>query len=128
MLSQTYNWKRFWYTRGSICRPDYAGYLDDPESEYGHFSNPDVVTFESIAEIPCLVLLGEPGIGKSTAIKQAFKQIDQTAQKALWFDLGEYQTDVMLRDEVFKNDTFQDWLGGAHRLHLFLDSLGMKDD
>ncbi len=122
MLNQTYNWKRFWYPRGSICRLDYAGYLDDPESEYGHFSNPDVVTFESIAEVPCLVLLGEPGIGKSTAVEQAFEQTDKTA-KALWFDLGEYQTDITLRDEVFKNSTFQDWLRGTHRLHLFLDSL-----
>lgn len=122
MLSQTYNWKRFWYPRGSICRLDDVGYLGDPESEYGHFCNPDVVFLKSIAEIPCLVLLGESGIGKSTAVEQAFKQIDKIA-KALWFDLGEYQTDVTLRDEVFKNNTFQDWLRGTHRLHLFLDSL-----
>jgi len=122
MSNQPYDWKRFWCPRTGTFRWDYDGYLADPESEYGRYTNPDVVPFESIAEIPCLVLLGEPGIGKSTAIKQAFEQV-ATREVSLKFDLGEYQSDIGLCSEVFKNDTFQEWLKGTHRLHLFLDSL-----
>lgn len=33
---------------------------------------PPFFTLESLAQIPCLVLLGEPGIGKSDEIEKAF--------------------------------------------------------
>jgi predicted NACHT family NTPase len=122
MPNQSYDWKRFWCPRTGNLRWDYGGYLADPESEYGRYTNPEVVPFESIAEIPCLALLGEPGIGKSTAIKQAFDQVAATEEVCLWFDLGEY-SEVDLCSEVFRNDTFQAWLKGIQRLHLFLDSL-----
>jgi hypothetical protein len=40
------------------------GYLADPEEKYGRIYNPFLFPFEEIAEIPCLILLGEPGTGK----------------------------------------------------------------
>jgi len=68
MSGKRYNWKRFWYPMtGNIDLSD-RGYLYDPDSEYGHIFNPEVVPFESIETVPCLVLLGEPGIGKTPAI------------------------------------------------------------
>ncbi len=115
------SWKRFWYPRGKTINRDYGGYLPDPETEYGRFSNPDVVPFESIASMPCLVLLGEPGIGKSTATRHAVEEV--TKEACLWFPLGDYDSDSGLCNAVFGNETFQTWLNGTHRLYLFLDSL-----
>ena len=59
MSSQSYNFKRFWYPRTSKIDLSDDGYLYDPESKYGYIYSPDVVPFEYIMSIPCLVLLGE---------------------------------------------------------------------
>ncbi|MDI6781613.1 MAG: hypothetical protein QME49_05890 [bacterium] len=61
MADQT-NWKRFWCPRGANINLSDGGYLSDPDSKWGHILNPKVVPFESIDKIPCLALLGEPGI------------------------------------------------------------------
>lgn len=106
---------------------DYDGFLEDPESEYGRFTNSDVVPFSAISHIPCLVLLGEPGIGKTTAVKEAYEQVRDQVPKSedtcLWFSLGDYGSDKDLCDAIFRNETFTSWLHGNHKLHLFLDSL-----
>jgi predicted NACHT family NTPase len=121
MPNPFYKWKRFWYPRGKTINPDDGGYLPDPEIEYGRFSNPDVVPVESIGSIPCLVLLGEPGIGKSTATRHAVEEVSKEA--CLWFPLGDYDSDSGLCNAIFGNETFQTWLNGTHRLYLYLDSL-----
>ena len=118
-----YDWKRFWYPKGGTCRLDFAGYLDDPESSYAHITNPEVVPFEAIAETPCLVLLGEPGSGKSTAIHQVFEQVNKEGKPALKFELGDYDSSSDLCNALFGNQTFYAWLNGMHQLNLFLDSL-----
>lgn len=123
MSRQKYDWKRFWYPRGGTCILDYAGYLDNPESSYAHITNPEVVPFEAIARTPCLVLLGEPGIGKSNAIDRAFEQVKKQGKPALKFELRGYDSSVELCNEIFGNRVFQDWLNGAYQLNLFLDSL-----
>ena len=64
-----YSWKRFWCPRtGRIDLSD-DGYLSDPDVEGERAYNPDVMPFESIESIPCLALLGEPGIGKTSAMQ-----------------------------------------------------------
>ena len=45
-----------------------AGYLYDPESELGRVIQPHAVSLEQLESKRCLVLLGEPGIGKSVAL------------------------------------------------------------
>ncbi len=86
MAQLRYNWKRFWYPRGTQIDLRDNGYLPDPEStrdnsefNIGNFYNPNIVSFETIANIPCLVLIGEPGIGKSNAIQDAFNQVPEVA-------------------------------------------------
>ncbi len=70
-----YDWKRFWCSReGSINLSD-RGFLVDPDSRYGAQLNPDVVDFPAIANIPCLILLGEPGIGKSCALSTEYERL-----------------------------------------------------
>jgi len=127
MLKQVYNWKRFWCSRTGTVNLSDGGYLYDPDSEYGRFYNSDVVPFNTIAKIPCLVLLGEPGIGKSTAMnsQQALieRQVAETGGISLWFNLRAYQTDIRLYQAIFEHPVFRSWLDGEHQLHLFFDSL-----
>lgn len=122
-----YKWKRFWCLTTGNIKLDYTGFLEDPESEYGRFTNSDVVPFSAISHIPCLVLLGEPGIGKTTAVKEAYEQVRDRVPKSedtcLWFSLGDYESDKDLCNAIFCNETFTSWLHGNHKLHLFLDSL-----
>ena len=124
---RVYNWKRFWCPRTGNLNLSDRGYLYDPDSEWGYAYNPDVVPFESIADAPCLVLLGEPGIGKTyalTADHEAVKsKIEEEGDQTLWMDLRSYGSEDRLMEDLFENSTFQAWVEGDYTLHLFLDSL-----
>ena len=122
-----YNWKRFWCPReGNYFLTD-GGYLNDPESEFSIFSNTNCIPFESIENIQCLVLLGEPGIGKSTAMESQKNLLNQRIKAkggiSKWIDLNSYKSEERLYNDLFKSPVFQSWLTGDHDLHLFLDSL-----
>ena len=103
------------------------GYLSDPESEFGHIYNPDLVTFDCIEATSCLALVGEPGIGKSHAMGAAQKAIDDKirkgSDKALWLDLRSFGSEDRLVRQLFESRVFQSWTKAKHCLHLFLDSL-----
>ena len=130
MSDKRYNWKRFWCPRtGNIDLSD-RGYLYDPDSEYGHIHNPDVVPFESIETVPCLVLLGEPGIGKTrtmdaerTAINA---RIEQEGDQTIWLDLRSYGSEDRLVRELFESPKFISGENDTHRLYVFLDSLDVR--
>jgi predicted NACHT family NTPase len=127
MSQYIYNWKRFWCLRtGNVNLTD-GGYLFDPDSEYGKIYNPDVVSFESIAEIPCLILLGEPGIGKTHAMKAEQDdircKIEKKGDQIIFVDLRSFGSEDRLVRSLFESVTFVSWAKGKNRLHLFLDSL-----
>ena len=127
MAKVTCNWKRFWFSREGRCSLDDDGFPVDPESGLARYFATDAVPFESIASRQCLVLLGEPGSGKSTALQREFT-IAETASAspasyALWADLREYSTGQHLSEKVFGSSTVQQWRDGTGVLHLFLDSL-----
>ena len=70
MIRQDFDWQRFLCpTKGSF-NLDYSGFLYDPKSKYGNFYNSDLVKFDEISDTLCLMLLGEAGIGKTTAIRE----------------------------------------------------------
>ena len=128
MSQQTiYPWKRFWCPRGGVVNLSDGGYLYDPESEYGKIINKDVVPFEQISEFPCLILLGEPGIGKTRAMQQEKDIIEQKIQsegnKTLWLDLRSYGNEQRLVEKLFKNPLFTSLNESDYVLHIFLDSL-----
>lgn len=123
MPKPKYNWKRFWCPQsGSINLAD-GGFLYDPKAEWGKAYNPDLVTLEEITDIPCLVLLGEPGVGKSQELENlqtlTEKKIDDSS-KVLGLNLRSFAN---LKEDLFQNEIFSDWLAGTFHLYLFLDSL-----
>lgn len=127
MTNKTYNWKRFWCPRtGNINLSD-GGYLYNPDSEFGHIYNSEVVPFDAISDVPCLVLLGEPGIGKSHAMQHERHWIEETIQtrgdKLFWKNLNEYGSEDRLVKGIFESSEFITWKNGCYCLHMFLDSL-----
>ena len=123
MSKQNYDWKRFWCPRGAQISLGDRGYLVDPESEWGKHYNPELVGLEAIADIPCLVLLGEPGIGKSQEMKNLVDYTEAT------LNLSHAPLELNLRScgnlatDLVQDQDFIDWTDGSHYLYLFLDSL-----
>jgi len=127
VASQLFSWKRFWFPREAAANFDFEGYLLDPEDEYWRELQSELVDFESIASKSCLVLLGEPGIGKSEAIREQLnlqaEQLRGSPDKLLHIDLRSYGSEDRLCRELFEDKDFTEWANGTHRLYLFLDSL-----
>jgi predicted NACHT family NTPase len=126
MSEQIYDWKRFWCPRSGHISLEDRGYLLDPESKWGHHHNPDLVSSEAIADIPCLALLGEPGIGKSQAMEDLKKHTKKAIagnHKIVELNLHSYSSEDRLIHKLFESATFTDWINGTHRLYVFLDSL-----
>jgi predicted NACHT family NTPase len=123
MSKKDYLWKRFWCPRsGSINLTD-GGYLYDPDSEWGRAYNPDLVSLEAIADVPCLVLLGEPGSGKSQELEN-LKALTESkiCGSSQILDLN-LRSCVNLKEDLFKDEAFTNWLEDSYHLYLFLDSL-----
>lgn len=127
MSNKIYNWKRFWCPReGNINLSD-GGFLYDPDSDFGHAFNPDVVSFESIEETPCLILLGEPGIGKTQSMRLKHDliktKIKSEGDEILWINLNSIGSEFRLMDKIFRDRIFDSWMESKYKLHIFLDSL-----
>jgi len=127
MCAQTFDWKRFWCPRSGTMRLGLDGYLVDPEDEHAHLYGSDVVPFNQIADKPCLVLLGEPGIGKTYAMQAEHATVERRLQgsndTALPIDLKEYGNETRLVHDLFDCPCVSQWRSGRHTLHVFLDSL-----
>ena len=125
-MKNGFDWKRFWCPRGGIFNLSDRGFLSDPEGEWGKYSNPDLVTFGRLAEFPCAVLLGEPGIGKSWTLQQEKAEVESSlaiGARLLSLDLRSFSTDIRLMESLFNSETFESWRKGDWMLHVFLDSL-----
>ncbi|HEY2323977.1 MAG TPA: ATP-binding protein [Thermoanaerobaculia bacterium] len=83
-MEETYNWRRFWCPRGQSISVDRDGFLSDPEPLRAYGQTP-LKSLDELVHPGCLVLLGEPGIGKSTAISQEVARLKQAQPAAYVF-------------------------------------------
>ena len=122
MPDYMYPWKRFWYPRETSLELLEGGYLYRPETEWAHRilgGSP----LEELTSIPCLILLGEPGLGKSQEMSQQQATCERLGEAVLACDFSMYQEQSLLVRNLFDHPTFKEWLQGTHHLSLFLDSL-----
>lgn len=126
--TRTYSWHRYWRPikpKDIESEGDFRlrQFLQDWEISSPRHT--DAVPFQAIETIPCLVLLGEPGIGKSTGLRSEIDRIGQNASSELILDLNlkQYGSEPELLAATFRSESFNEWKEMGRILHVFLDSL-----
>jgi len=74
-----------------------------------------------LAAVPCLVLLGEAGMGKTTELGALHK--DAHSASTLLCRLGAYRSGAAILDYLEREETWRAWRSGGALLHLFIDGL-----
>jgi hypothetical protein len=122
-----YGWRRFWCPRDQRYSVTENGYLSDPSSEFARFVQSSVKPLDQFREHSCIVLLGEPGTGKSTEFNKEFERqsliCSESNHLCLRFNLNAYQTDSLLVSDIFDGVEQNAWKKGIGEFYLFLDSL-----
>lgn len=99
--------------------------MHDPEDEYAHYyyTGYQPRHLGRLGELPVAILLGEPGIGKSTALQEESIRLHAEEETYLYRELNQYHSDTRLIDDIFGSEEIRTWRQGNHRLTLLLDSL-----
>src|SRR5215217_8238153 len=100
------------------------GYWVDDHEWYRKIVRPETKTLSELAELPCLLLVGEPAMGKSKAVEQEFARLKSSlpdGDSVSLIDLSIVSSDGGLNDEFERRD-IRDWRAGNGILHLFVDS------
>jgi hypothetical protein len=99
----------------------------DPSSPYAKYFHQNVLPAELTVDKPCVAFLGEPGIGKSTALQESMEEVRNAIkirnEQLLEIDLREYGSEDRLERRLTKDTAWDQWVTGKSVLHLFLDSL-----
>ncbi len=102
------------------------GYLHDLDL-YGNEDINGLATFQRISRFRCLILLGEPGMGKTHAMQGALsddvRNDGAKVGRRVHLDLRSYGSEDRLMRDLFYGQDIQQWKNGIGELHLFLDSL-----
>jgi len=121
----SYPWPRFWVPlEGTIDLSD-AGFLRDPMEYRASARGP--IQLAALQDWRALVLLGEPGIGKSATLKEeadriAALPVDDNST-SIYVDLRAFSSETLLYRRIFESEKFIAWKTGTSRLFLHLDSL-----
>jgi hypothetical protein len=77
---------------------------------------------EVISERQVVVLLGEPGSGKTSEWRKLRSRLETEAQH-LFLNLGAFASEDELREDILKDPKVEAWLQANYKLTLWLDSL-----
>lgn len=114
---------RFWCPHDGTFHLDERGFLSDPGATFfGRSLNPSAIATADLAGERCVVLLGEPGTGKSTVLDEHAPLLPAgVAATVVRVDLGVYGSEDRLVREVFDAPPVRSWLGGEGELCIVAD-------
>ena len=91
-----------------------------------HFASEGAL-LEELRYVPCLILLGEPGLGKTYALRREHGSLDEWTLAGLvrshHVDLAGSQSAEDVRAQLFGNEVYREWKSGTHWLVFFIDSV-----
>ncbi|MFM9966037.1 MAG: hypothetical protein ACKV2Q_33060 [Planctomycetaceae bacterium] len=116
-----YPWERFWCPDGASYSLGDRGYLSDPTGEHGPQVQPSAFHAEQVDEVPCVALLGDPGLGKTDALER-FIELAKNKGEVIALNLRSYAQESRLCGDIFGID-FETWRQSDRTLTLVLDSL-----
>src|SRR5919106_4680685 len=108
---------RYWCPPTGRIALDPGGFLADPSDPFG--VDQTLSTYDEIDQHHCLLLLGEPGIGKTTELERA---VADAGDRAHQVDLGAVADPEGLRRRVIEAPTVTAWREGDGELFMFLDA------
>lgn len=94
-----------------------------PHADYVLHEGVRILPTARLSRPGCMVLLGEPGLGKSTALRAGVEASQAAGDATLAVDLGATGQEDLLRRRIFEAPAYRAWQGGAGILRLFLDGL-----
>lgn len=124
-----YNWQRRWFEQNDPDRStDQRLFYRRHLRIGGERVSDNTFSLHELSDMPCVILLGEPGMGKSQAILDFKAEVASLNQQGTLYSFQNLNSENIedkddFHSEVFDdNQTFQDWLRGDQVLYLFLDS------
>lgn len=112
-------WDRFWCNPSKSVYSDLDGFLLDPDDSM-LTPNPNCLPTREILKAQCLVMLGEPGMGKSSVLEGLH---EATTGRKKHFSLEACASAENLERKLFESQQVQEWVASEDDLHLFLDAL-----
>lgn len=120
--------QRFWRLEGTDERLDSSGFfvppfrvISRPEADDARQSG--IYSLSQWAHQPCLILLGEPGMGKSTDLIEVMSSERDKDNAILHIDLNAFSQESTLLSYIFQSEEFEAWRSGQVKLQVWLDSL-----
>lgn len=111
-----FEWVRYWTDASRPAPSDHDGFSLAPDQVAEYFGSSGISDLASLGDVQCLVLLGEPGMGKSTALKAEYERVKSQRVGVFWLDLKTYESGDELRREI--SDLLNDSTS-----EIFVDSL-----
>jgi hypothetical protein len=103
-------WQRFWVPRtGEVIDLSDGGFLVDPTSHDTSRNLHGALQLEALADYRALALLGEPGMGKSTTLREEADRVAKVGppgKVSIHVDLRAYSSESLLHKRVFESSEF----------------------
>ena len=111
-------WERLWLPLDTESeeRSSSSGYLENWEDIFGFPSKDGPKQLPELLSLRCLVLCGEPGMGKSKVLELCQPQIEEKARQAgelYWRSFREAISPAHLFEDLKSSTQWQRWIGGS---------------
>lgn len=117
-----FRWDRFWFPAGSqVSLID--GYLPDPEGWMGPHLDAAGVSLSALVDIPCLILLGLPGMGKTSEMEASADAARQANALVDVVSLARLSGPAELASRLLGSERHSAWRRGSTVWNIYLDGL-----
>jgi hypothetical protein len=119
-------WKRWWTPLGGPIHLEQAGgFLSDPVSEFGDLYPLNVFPLDDLLQRHCLVLCGEPGMGKTAEVDELGKRLRTVpnASQVLRVDFRSCLDGGDFHKKIFQSAQWTAWQESETSLRLIIDGV-----